>query len=180
MYLRNLMAMDVEEMIKRSPIDGVVLLNGCDKTVPAQIMGALSAGKPMISMSAGPRPTSTYKGEVTTIHNLWEKKEEREKGEIDEISWEAFTDQLIPGLGTCNVMGTASTMSAIVEALGLSIPGTAFLPSTCSSRQHAAENTGKVAVQLVKNNRTPDQIVNIQALENAFRIVCALGVRQMQ
>ncbi|RST72685.1 dihydroxy-acid dehydratase [Siminovitchia acidinfaciens] len=175
LLLRNLMAMDVEEMIKRSPVDGVVLLNGCDKTVPAQIMGAISAGKPAISLSAGPRALSIYKGEEMTIHSLWGKKEERQKGEINDKGWEEYLSKLIPGPGTCNVMGTASTMSALMEALGLALPGTSFFPSQSKERELAAKKTGRMAVEMIKEKRTPDQIVTLESLENAFRTVCALG-----
>src|SRR5699024_1367790 len=143
LMLRNLMAMDVEEMITKSPIDGVVLLNGCDKTVPAQLMGAISGGKPMISISAGPRSVSTCGGKISTIHNLWGKKEERQKGEVSDEEWKEFTSKIIPDRGTCNVMGTASTMSGIVEALGFSLPGTAFLPAASEARLRAAEQTGR-------------------------------------
>ncbi|WP_096200526.1 dihydroxy-acid dehydratase [Bacillus sp. FJAT-45350] len=175
LILRNLMAMDVEEMIQRSPIDGVVLLNGCDKTVPAQIMGAISAGKPTISLSAGPRNTSKCGGKVMTIHDLWSKKDERQKGEVTDQEWEKFISELIPSAGTCNVMGTASTMSSIVESLGLALPGSSFLPATSAGRQRIAEETGRIAVQLTEAKRTPDQIVTEKSLENAFRVVCAIG-----
>ncbi|MFZ4453650.1 dihydroxy-acid dehydratase [Salibacterium aidingense] len=175
LFLRNLMSMDVEEMIKHSPIDGVVLLNGCDKTVPAQIMGAVSADKPMISLSAGPRNTSVCGGEAMTIHNLWGKKAEREKGEVADEEWREFTKNLIPSAGTCNVMGTASTMAAMVEALGLSLPATAFLPATSAARLRAAESTGETAIHMIEERRTPATYITEKSLENAYRTVCALG-----
>lgn len=175
LLLRNLMTMDVEEMINRSPIDGVVLLNGCDKTVPAQLMGAISAGKPMISVPAGPRGTSMCGGKPLTIHSLWEQKEKRQKDEINDHDWDAYMSKLIPTPGTCNVMGTASTMAAIVEALGLSIPGTAFYETMSNEREEASIATGRLAVEMVRENRTPDQFVTLKSLENAYRVVSALG-----
>jgi dihydroxy-acid dehydratase len=105
MYLRNLMAMDVEEMIRSAPIDAVVLLFGCDKTVPGQLMGAISAGKPAIGLAVGPRAARRWKGEVLTIDRVWELTDQRRAGLIDEKEWSEIEGELVGGPGTCNVLG---------------------------------------------------------------------------
>jgi dihydroxy-acid dehydratase len=172
---RNLMAMDVEEMISASPIDGVVLLNGCDKTVPAQLMGALSADKPALSLAAGPRQTGTWRGQLITIDDLWSVDDRRRTGELGEDDVAEFEGVVNPGIGTCNVLGTASTMAIVAEALGLSLPGSALLPATSSARAATAEETGHAIVELARRGVAPSSIVDAAALENAFRVVCAVG-----
>jgi dihydroxy-acid dehydratase len=175
LYLRNLMAMDVEEMILASPIDAVVLLGGCDKTIPAQLMGAVSANRPAISLAAGPRPVSRWAGRPLTIDEAWPLIDQRRAGALDDAAWSALEGRLNCGIGTCNVMGTASTMACVAEALGMALPGTALLPATGSTRKAAAEATGARAVELVRSATVPTDLVTIDALENAFRLVCALG-----
>jgi dihydroxy-acid dehydratase len=175
LLLRNLMAMDVEQMIEMSPIDAVVLLNGCDKTVPAQLMGALSAGKPALSLAAGPRPVVRHGEQVLTIDELWRAGELRRRGELDDAGWLEVEETLNCDVGTCNVMGTAATMAIASEALGLSLPGTALLPAASDARAEAAEATGRRAVELAASGTSPAEFVTLESLENAFRAVCAVG-----
>ncbi|MER8069299.1 dihydroxy-acid dehydratase [Streptomyces sp. NPDC094034] len=175
LYLRNLMAMDVEEMITASPIDGVVLLGGCDKTVPAQLMGALSAGKPAVALAAGPRATGRWAGKPLTIDDLWTLSDERRTGALDDARWSRLEGCLVPGAGTCNVLGTAVTMALVAETLGMALPGTSLLPATSGARAAAAEKTGRRAVELARAGQGPDAYITPASLENAFRVLCAVG-----
>ncbi|MCX4428634.1 dihydroxy-acid dehydratase [Streptomyces mirabilis] len=175
LYLRNLMAMDVEEMITASPIDAVVLLGGCDKTVPAQLMGAASAGKPAIALAAGPRATGRFEGKPLTIDDLWPLSDRHRNGELDDAKWSELEGCLIPGVGTCNVLGTAVTMALIAETLGMALPGSTLLPATSAARGAAAEGTGRRAVALARSGQTPDDFITSTSLENAFRMLCAVG-----
>ncbi|WP_159850447.1 dihydroxy-acid dehydratase [Nocardia sp. CY41] len=175
MYLRNLLAMDTEEMISSSPIDGVVLLGGCDKTLPAQIMGAVSAGKPAIGLAAGPRPLSRWAGADMSIDDLWPLLDKRRTGELNDTSWAELEACLSCGVGTCNVMGTAITMAVVAEVLGMSLPGSALLPADSPARAAIAEATGARAVAHVQRGITPSQFITPAALENAFRMICAVG-----
>jgi dihydroxy-acid dehydratase len=176
MMFRNLMSMDVEEMIRAQPMDAVVLIGGCDKTVPAQLMGAASAGVPAIQVVTGPMMTGRYHGErlgaCTDCRRFWAKYRagEVQKQEIHEIE-----GRLAVTAGTCAVMGTASTMACIAETLGMSLPGTAAIPAVDSQRLVAAEESGKAAVRMIGNPITPSEIITPQSVENAFRILMALG-----
>jgi dihydroxy-acid dehydratase len=175
MYLRNLMSMDVEEMISSSPVDGVVLLAGCDKTVPAQLMGAISANKPAIMVTAGPRPTSCWKREVLTIDDVWPLIDERRLGRMGDDDWKELEGSLNVGVGTCNVLGTATTMASIAEVLGFALPGSALLPASSNEAFSAAQAAGAAIVESVASDARPADRVTMSALENAFRVVCALG-----
>jgi dihydroxy-acid dehydratase len=146
--LRNLMSMDVEEMIRSLPIDGVVLLSGCDKTVPAQIMGALSAGKPAIALTAGPRAMGRWRGDDVTIEQIWPTLDRHRRGVISDDDLLEFEGCLNGSAGTCNVMGTATTMAVIAEVIGMALPGTALLPAGSDERKRAAVATGRRAVEL--------------------------------
>ena len=151
MYLRNLMAMDTEEMIRAQPMDAVVVIGGCDKTLPAQIMAAVSADLPTVVIPVGPMVVGHHKGEVlgacTDCRRLWAKYR---AGEIDEAEIEAVNGRLAPSVGTCMVMGTASTMACITEALGLSLPMSATIPAPHAERFRSAEASGKVAAAMAK------------------------------
>ena len=173
LLLRNLMAMDVEQMVAGSPIDAVVLLNGCDKTVPAQLMGGLSAGKPALSLAAGPRPVVRRGERLVTIDELWRVGDERRRGHVDDAAWLDVEETLNSDVGTCNVMGTAATMAIVAEVLGFSLPGTALLAANSAARATAAEETGRRAVELAQQATSP--LVTLESLENAFRVVCAVG-----
>ena len=175
MYLRNLLAMDTEEMISASPIDGVVLLGGCDKTLPAQLMGAASAGKPAIALAAGPRPVSQWRGEPMTVEELWPLIDERRSGRMDDAEWNQLEACLSCGAGTCNVMGTAVSMAVVAEVMGMSLPGSALLAAGTSERDDAARSTGALAVRLVQQGLVPSQLMTPGALRNAFAVMCAVG-----
>jgi dihydroxy-acid dehydratase len=176
MYLRNLMSMDTEEMLRAQPMDAVVLIGGCDKTVPAQLMGAASAGIPAIQLITGSMLTGSHRGETvgacTDCRRYWGKfrAEEIDQREIDDVN-----NQLVPSIGTCSVMGTASTMACIAEALGMTVPGGASPPAVTAGRMRVAEQTGTVAVQIAKSRLTIDKILTEKALENAMRVLLAIG-----
>ncbi len=176
MKFRNLMAMDTEEMIRAQPMDAVVLMGGCDKTVPAQLMGAASAGKPAIQLIGGPQMTGRYRehrvGACTDCRKFWT---EYRAGRMSKPQIEEAEGRLVTTAGTCAVMGTASTMAAIAEAIGMTLPGTAAIPAVHADRIRAAEATGVAAVRLVASNITPDKIMTQKALENATRVLLALG-----
>ena len=175
LFLRNLMSMDVEEMINSSPIDGVVLLAGCDKTVPAQIMGALSANKPALMLTAGPRAVPCYQNEPFTIDDLWPACERRRLGGMTDAEWLELEGRVNTGVGTCNVMGTALTLAAVAELLGFALPGSALPAAASARRVELARETGVQIVESVNAVRRPRELVTAASLENAFRVVCALG-----
>jgi dihydroxy-acid dehydratase len=129
MLLRNLMSMDVEEMITASPVDGVVVLYGCDKTVAAQLMGATSADKPTVGLGAGPRPTGSWRGEPLTIDDSWRLADERRTGRIDDAQWQELEGSICPRPGVCNVLGTATTLAMVAEVLGFALPGSSLIES---------------------------------------------------
>jgi len=173
---RNLMAMDTEEMIRAQPMDAVVLMGGCDKTVPAQLMGAVSAGVPAIMLVAGPMMTGRHRGErlgaCTDCRRFWARYR---AGEVVEAEISQVEGRLAVTAGTCAVMGTASTMACIAEALGLILPGTAAIPAVHADRLRAAEATGMAAVKLIGSALTPDRMITVQSIENALRVLLALG-----
>jgi dihydroxy-acid dehydratase len=176
MMFRNLMSMDVEEMIRAQPMDSVVMIGGCDKTVPAQLMGALSAGKPAIQLVTGPMMTGRHKGErlgaCTDCRRFWA---DYRAGAIDREEIQQVEGRLATTGGTCAVMGTASTMACIAETLGIALPGTAAIPAVDSQRLVAAEESGRAAVRLAHKPIMPSQMVTTKAVENAFRVLMALG-----
>ena len=173
---RNLMSIDTEEMVRAQPMDAVVLMGGCDKTVPAQLMGAVSAGRPAVMLVAGPMMTGRYRGErlgaCTDCRRFWARYR---AGEVSKEQISEVEGQLAVTAGTCAVMGTASTMACIAEALGLILPGTAAIPAVHADRLRAAEATGAEAVKLIGSGRTPDRIVNAKSVDNALRVLLALG-----
>jgi dihydroxy-acid dehydratase len=173
---RNLMSMDTEEMIRAQPMDSVVLMGGCDKTVPAQLMGALSAGRPAIQLVGGPMMTGRHKGErlgaCTDCRRFWAQYR---AGNVDQHEIDQIEGRLSTTSGTCAVMGTASTMACIAEALGMMLPGTAAIPAVHADRLRAAEATGAAAVALIGSGRTPDKIITEKSIENALRILLAIG-----
>lgn len=175
MFLRNLMSMDVEEMIASSPVDGVVLLAGCDKTVPAQLMGAISADKPAIMVVAGPRPGSCWKNEPLTIDDVWPLIGQRRIGAMDDAGWLELEGTLNTGVGSCNVLGTATTMAAIAEVLGFALPGSSLHPAGSAERLAVAEAAGVAVVDSITRGAGAASMITERSLENAFRVVCALG-----
>ncbi|MGB9226432.1 dihydroxy-acid dehydratase [Mycobacterium sp.] len=175
MLLRNLMAMDVEEMIRCSPIDGVVLLAGCDKTVPAQLMGAASAGKPAIMLTAGPRSCGYFQGRSIVTTDIWTLAPDRFAGRIDDQEWDELEGVFAPTVGVCNVMGTATTMAMAAEVLGMALPGSAVVPAVESRRRDLAERTGVRAVELTRAGIRPDGVMTPAAFDNAIRVLSATG-----
>lgn len=176
MYLRNLMAMDTEELVRAQPMDAVVLIGGCDKTVPAQLMGAASTGVPAVQLVTGPMLTGSHRGErvgaCTDCRRFWGRFR---AGEIDEAETRDVNDRLVPGAGTCGVMGTASTMALAVEALGMMVPGGAAAPAVSADRRRVAEATGRCAVGLARAGLTPDRVMTAEAFENAATVLMAAG-----
>ncbi len=176
MMYRNLMAMDTEEMISAQPMDAVVLIGGCDKTVPAQLMGAASAGMPAIQVVTGPMSTGRHKGQrlgaCTDCRGFWAKYR---AGTVDAEEIATVEGRLSVTAGTCAVMGTASTMACLTEALGMSLPGTAAIPAVHSDRLVAAEETGKAAVRLIESRRTPRDVITEKSVENALRVLLSVG-----
>ncbi len=176
MYLRNLMAMAVEEMIRSQPMDAVVLIGGCDKTVPALLMGAASAGVPAILVVTGPMLAGSYLGErvgaCTDCRRFWARYQ---AGEVGDAELAEATKALAPTAGTCMVMGTASTMACLAEALGMMLPGGAAIPAVYSARLQHAEAAGARAVAIAREGLTPDRIMTPAAFENALRVLLAIG-----
>ena len=176
MMYRNLMSMDTEEMLSAQPMDSVVLIGGCDKTVPAQLMGAASAGIPAIQLVTGPMMTGRHRGNrlgaCTDCRGYWAKYR---AGTVDAEEIDEVEGKLSVTAGTCAVMGTASTMACIAETLGMSLPGTAAIPAVHSARLVAAEQSGKAAVALISKPILPSQIITHKSVENAFRMLMSLG-----
>jgi dihydroxy-acid dehydratase len=176
LMFRNLMSMDVEEMVRAQPMDAVVLMGGCDKTVPAQLMGAASANIPAIQIVAGPMMTGRHRGErlgaCTDCRRFWAKFR---AGDVAAAEIQEVEGRLATTAGTCAVMGTASTMACITETLGMALPGTAAIPAVHADRLRAAEATGAAAVRLATTKLTPDRIITKASVENAVRVLLALG-----
>jgi dihydroxy-acid dehydratase len=176
MLYRNLMSMDVEEMVRAQPMDAVVLIGGCDKTVPAQLMGAASAGVPAVQLVAGPMMAGRHHGErlgaCTDCRRFWAKYR---AGQLTKDEIEGIEGNLATTAGTCAVMGTASTMACLAETLGMALPGTAAIPAVHADRLRAAEATGEAAVVLAHSRLTPAQILTPKAFENALRVLLAVG-----
>ena len=176
MYLRNLMSLETEEMIRAQPMDAVVLLGGCDKTVPAQLMAAASANVPAIQLVSGAMLTGSHRavrvGACTDCRRFWARyrADEIDAAEIDEVN-----DRLVPSVGTCSVMGTASTMACVGEALGMIPLGGGSAPAVTADRIRVAEETGRLAVQMIGARLTPDRILTPAAFENALRVLLAIG-----
>ncbi|MGA8900359.1 IlvD/Edd family dehydratase [Bradyrhizobium sp.] len=177
MYLRNLMAMDTEEMIRAQPMDAVVVIGGCDKTLPAQIMAAISADLPTVVVPVGPMVVGHHRGEVlgacTDCRRLWGK---HRAGEIDDVEIEAVSSRLAPSVGTCMVMGTASTMACVTEALGLSLPMSATIPAPHAERFRLAEASGKVGAEMAKaKGPKPSELLTASSFRNAQVVMQAIG-----
>jgi dihydroxy-acid dehydratase len=176
MMFRNLMSIDVEEMIRAQPMDAAVLVGGCDKTVPAQLMGAVSADLPAVQLLAGPMMPTSFHGErlgaCTDCRRFWAM---HRAGKVNSSEIETIEGNLATTAGTCAVMGTASTMASIAEALGMAIPGSAAIPAVHADRLRAAEASGRCAVELIKIGLKPSQIITQKSVENALRVLLAIG-----
>src|SRR5256714_5157175 len=172
MLYRNLMAMDVEESIRSNPLDAVVLLAGCDKTVPAQLMGAASADVPAIMLTGGPSEPAYFRGrELGVGTDLWHYADEFRAGRMTQAEFDELEEAATPSYGHCNEMGTASTMTSLVEALGMSLPGTASIPAVDAARVRAAEATGARAVGLAREGPPPSRILTAEAFDNPITVL---------
>lgn len=176
MMFRNLMSIDVEEMVRAQPMDAVVLIGACDKTVPAQLMGAASADLPAVQLIGGPMMPTSYKGErlgaCTDCRRFWAM---HRAGKVDQRGIDEVEGNLATTAGSCAVMGTASTMASIAEALGMALPGSAAIPAVHADRLRAAEASGRRAVELVAKPIRPSQIITEKSVENALRVLLAIG-----
>ncbi len=176
MFLRNLMAMDTEEMMRAQPMDAAVLIGGCDKTVPAQLMAAASADIPAAVLVTGPMMTGRYRGKrlgaCTDCRRLWASYR---AGELDEDAIDEITGRLAPTVGTCMVMGTASTMACMTEALGMMLPGGATVPAVAADRLRIAERTGRRAVEMAASGPRPSEVMTPRAFRNALVTLQAIG-----
>ncbi len=177
MYLRNLMAMDTEEMIRAQPMDAVLLIGGCDKTLPAQMMAAASADLPAVLLPTGPMVVGHHKGEVlgacTDCRRLWAAYR---AGQMDQAEIETVSGRLAPSVGTCMVMGTASTMACLTEAMGLSLPMTAAAPAVHAERVRLAEASGRRAAEMaIAGGPLPSELITETSLRNAMVVMQALG-----
>jgi dihydroxy-acid dehydratase len=176
MLFRNLLAMEVEESIRANPIDGVVLMGGCDKTTPGLLMGAASVDLPSIAISSGPMLDGKFRGQnLGSGTDVWRFSEEVRAGDMSLADFMAAESGMSRSAGTCNTMGTASTVSALTEALGIALPHNSALPAVDSRRRALAHVTGNRIVQLVKDDVRPSQIMTREAFENAILVHAAIG-----
>ncbi len=175
MLFRNLMSMDVEESIRANPMDGVVLLAGCDKTTPATVMGACSVDLPSIVVSGGPMLTGHYRGKPIATSDIWRYKDAVRAGEMQQEEFRSVEECMCRSQGHCAVMGTASTMACMVESLGLSLPSNAAIPAADSRRKVMAQLSGRQIVEMVKNDRKLSDVLTREAFENAIIVNAAIG-----
>jgi dihydroxy-acid dehydratase len=176
MLYRNLMSMDVEECIIANPLDGVVLLAGCDKTTPAMLLGAASANIPSILLTGGPQLNAYWRGEeLGSCTDCRRYHMELHAGRITADDWADLQGCIIRSPGHCMVMGSASTMACLAEALGMALPGNAAIPAIDSRRTQLAEGAGRQIVHLVQSNLKPSDILTPQAFDNAIRTLHAIG-----
>ena len=175
MLFRNLASMDVEESIRANPIDGVILLCGCDKTTPSLVMGACSVDLPTIVVSGGSMLTGKYKGKDIGTSDLWRFADESKKGLLSEEEMNMAEAGMCRSIGHCAVMGTASTMAGMVESLGLTLPGNAAIPAADSNRKVLARMSGRRIVQLIKDDVKMSDILKREAFENAIKVNAAIG-----
>ncbi|MGA0909471.1 MAG: dihydroxy-acid dehydratase, partial [Burkholderiaceae bacterium] len=175
LYLRNLMSMDTEEMIRAQPMDAVLLIGGCDKTLPAQVMGALSAGRPFVVLPTGPMLSSQWAGErvgaCTDCRRLWA---DFRAGRLNQEQINEANNRLVPSVGTCSVMGTASTMACVLEAMGLTVSGAASAPAVSADRVRVAQASGEAAAALASGHISMPS-VGMAQFDNALRTLLAVG-----
>jgi dihydroxy-acid dehydratase len=173
---RNLLAMEAEEILRANPVDGAVLMGGCDKTVPGLLMGAISMNLPAIFLPAGPMLRGNYRGQVLgSGSDAWKYWMELRAGKLDECAWREMEDGIARSPGTCMTMGTASTMAVATEALGLTLPGAATIPAVDSNHSRLASLSGRRAVEMVLEDLKPRELLTPQAFDNAIRVVMAVG-----
>jgi dihydroxy-acid dehydratase len=176
MLYRNLLAMECEELLRSHPIDGAVLMGGCDKTTPGLVMGAISMGLPAIYVPAGPMLRGNWHGRALgSGSDVWKYWDEKRAGNIDEQEWGEIEGGIARSFGTCMVMGTAATMMAIVEALGLTLPGASSIPAPDANHSRMCAASGRRIVEMVWEDLTPQKILSPAAFDNAVRVHMALG-----
>jgi dihydroxy-acid dehydratase len=176
MLYRNMLAMETEELLRSQPIDGAVLMGGCDKTTPALIMGAISMGIPAIYVPAGPMLRGNWRGEfLGSGSDVWKYWTEKRAGNITDDEWNEIEGGIARSFGTCMVMGTAATMMAIAEALGLSIPGASSIPAADSNHPRMCGVAGRRIVDMVWEDLTPQKILTPAAFDNAIKVHMAMG-----
>ena len=176
MLYRNLMAMDVEESIRAYPFDAVVLLAGCDKTIPAQLMGAASVDLPAIMMTGGPMQPGHFRGRrMGSGTDLWELTDDFRSGRMSVDEYAELEAAATPSVGHCSEMGTASTMASLVEALGMTLPGSAAIPAVDARRAAMAERIGRRAVEMADGGPRPSEIITAAAIDNAITMLAAIG-----
>jgi dihydroxy-acid dehydratase len=176
MLYRNMLAMETEEIIRANPVDGVVLLGGCDKTVPGLIMGATSANLPAIFVSAGPMLRGNWRGQVLgSGSDVWKYWAEKRAGNLDDCAWREIEDGIARSFGTCMTMGTASTMAAAAEALGLMLPGGSSIPAADANHPRLASDSGRRIVEMVWEDLKPRDVMTTAAFENAVTVTMSLG-----
>jgi len=176
MMYRNFLAMETEELLRSHPIDGAVLLGGCDKTTPALVMGAISMGIPAIFVPAGPMLRGNWAGkQLGSGSDVWKYWDEKRAGKITEAEWDEIENGIARSFGTCMTMGTAATMMGIAEALGLTLPGASSIPAPDSNHSRMATQTGRRIVDMVWEDLTPEKILSKAAFENAIKVHMAMG-----
>ena len=176
MLYRNMLAMETEEVIRSHPLDGVVLMGGCDKTTPGLVMGAISAGVPMIYLPAGPMLSGNYAGKVLgSGSDAWKYWDERRAGNVTDEEWRGVQGGIARSAGVCMTMGTASTMTAIADALGITLPGASSIPAVDSEHQRMSAACGRRIVEMVSEDLTPNLILTAAAFRNAAIVAMATG-----
>src|ERR671928_689470 len=176
MLYRNFLAMETEELLRSHPIDGAVLLGGCDKTTPALIMGAVSMGLPAIYVPAGPMLRGNWRGQqLGSGSDVWKYWDEKRAGNITEADWEEIENGIARSFGTCMTMGTAATMMAIAEAMGLSLAGASSIPAADSNHPRMATQSGRRIVEMVWEDLTIERVLDQAAFENAIKVHMAMG-----
>lgn len=176
MLYRNMLAMETEEQIRSHPVDGVVLMGGCDKTTPGLVMGAVSAGLPMIFLPAGPMLRGNWRGHTLgSGSDAWKHWDERRAGIVSETQWREMEKGIARSYGHCMTMGTASTMTAIAEALGLVLPGASSIPAADANHQRMSAQCGRRIVEMVWEDLVPGRILTAEAFDNANTVAMALG-----
>ncbi|MDO9285277.1 MAG: L-arabinonate dehydratase [Aquabacterium sp.] len=176
MLYRNLLAMECEELIRSHPVDGAVLMGGCDKTTPGLVMGALSAGLPFVYLPAGPMLRGNYNGQVLgSGSDAWKFWDERRAGKIDDVQWLGIEGGIARSHGTCMTMGTAATMMGIAEALGLTLPGASSIPAPDANHPRMAAACGRRIVEMVWEDLTPARVLSRASFDNAIAVAMAMG-----
>ncbi len=176
MLYRNLLTIEAEELIRSHPVDGAVLMGGCDKTTPGLVMGALSAGLPFVYLPAGPMLRGNYNGQVLgSGSDAWKFWDEKRAGKIDEVQWLGIEGGIARSAGTCMTMGTAATMMGIAEALGLTLPGASSIPAPDSAHPRMAAACGRRIVEMVWEDLRPERVLSRASFHNAIAVAMAMG-----